>query len=129
MSTGNRIKYLRELNNLTQVELGRIAGVSDKAVSTWENGTAEPRMGAIQKMADYFGVSKGWIIDDDPSSSSESDQVDSLFIEKYSRDVYDVAMKYSKLDSTDRARATERIDMMLEDPKYRLGGAFGEKAI
>lgn len=67
MSIGNNIKWLRESRNLTQAEFGKIAGVSDKAVSTWENGTAEPRMGAIQKIADYFGVSKGWIIDNDLS--------------------------------------------------------------
>ena len=54
MSIRNNIKELRESRNLTQAEFGKIAGVSDKAVSTWENGTAEPRMGAIQKIADYF---------------------------------------------------------------------------
>ena len=58
MGISERIKHLRDLHNLTQAELGRIAGVSDKAVSTWENGSAEPRMGAIQKMADHFGIQK-----------------------------------------------------------------------
>ncbi len=71
MGVSERIKHLRDLHNLTQAELGRIAGVSDKAVSTWENGSAEPRMGAIQKMADYFGISKGWIIGDSPLDDSE----------------------------------------------------------
>lgn len=71
MSIGNNIKLLRDSNNLTQAEFGKIAGVSDKAVSTWENGTAEPRMGAIQRIADHFGVSKGWLIGDStPSASS-----------------------------------------------------------
>jgi hypothetical protein len=37
-------------------------------------------------------------------------------------------MKYSKLGSADRARATERIDMMLEDEKYKKE-FVGEKAI
>jgi len=71
MGISERIKHLRDLHNLTQAELGRIAGVSDKAVSTWENGSAEPRMGAIQKMADYFGISKGWIIGESPLDDSE----------------------------------------------------------
>ena len=30
---------------------------------SWENGTAEPRMGAIQKIADYFGIPKATLID------------------------------------------------------------------
>ena len=127
MSVANRIKFLRESKNMTQVEFGKIAGVSDKAVSTWENGTAEPRMGAIQKIADYFGVSKGWIIDES-SSSSVSDQADSLFIGKYSRDVFDVAMKYNSLDSADKIRAAERIDTLLEDEKYKKE-SINKKAI
>lgn len=64
MSIGENIKKLREKHNLSQKELGEIAGVSDKAVSTWENGLKEPRMGAIQKIADHFGILKSDIIED-----------------------------------------------------------------
>lgn len=64
MSIADNIKALREKYNLTQAELGEIAGVSDKAVSTWEKGTAEPRMGAIQKIAAHFNISKGSLVDD-----------------------------------------------------------------
>ena len=127
MSIGNNIKFLRESKDLTQVEFGKIAGVSDKAVSTWENGTAEPRMGAIQKIADYFGVSKGWLIDDN-SSSSGSDQADSLFIEKYGQPVFDAAMTFASLDEVDQGRISERMAMLLEDDKYKKG-LSEEKAI
>lgn len=65
MPIAENIKRLRNSHNLTQAELGEIAGVTDKAVSTWEKGEKIPRMGAIQKMADYFGVSKSNIIEDD----------------------------------------------------------------
>ncbi len=64
MSIGDNIKYLRRLHNLSQDEFGKIAGVSDKAVSTWETGVKTPRMGAIQKIADYFGIAKSDIIED-----------------------------------------------------------------
>lgn len=65
MSIADNIKCLREQFNLTQGDLGEIAGVSGGAVSTWERGIADPRMGAVQKMADYFKVSKSDIIGDD----------------------------------------------------------------
>ena len=65
MSIASNIKKIRERYDLTQDELGEIAGVSGGAVSTWERGTAEPRMGAIQKIADYFKISKAEIVDDD----------------------------------------------------------------
>ena len=70
MSIAENIKMLRDRYGLTQADLGEIAGVSDKAVSTWENGTAEPRMGAVQKIAEHFGITKGSIVDDSPASSS-----------------------------------------------------------
>ena len=64
MSIADNIKKLRETYDLTQSQLGKIAGVSDKAVWTWENGTAEPRMGALQKIADHFGITKSELVAD-----------------------------------------------------------------
>lgn len=64
MSIATNIKELRLKHNLSQKEFAKIAGVSDKAVSTWENGIKEPRMGTIQKIADYFGLKKSDIIED-----------------------------------------------------------------
>lgn len=64
MGIPDNIKRLRAMHGLTQSELGKIAGVSDKAIWTWENGTAEPRMGAIQKIADHFNIKKSDIIEE-----------------------------------------------------------------
>lgn len=68
MSIGANIRRLRERNGLTQEEFGKIAHVSAMAVSQWENDRAVPRMGAVQALADHFGISKGEIIDDEPSA-------------------------------------------------------------
>ena len=65
MTIADNIKRLRDQYGLTQADLGEIAGVSDKAVWTWENGTATPRMGAVQKLADHFGITKSSIVDED----------------------------------------------------------------
>ena len=64
MGIGMNIKDLREKAGLSQGELARILNVSDKTVSAWENGTRTPRMGAIQKLADYFHVQKSVLIED-----------------------------------------------------------------
>ena len=70
MSIAENIKNLRRRHGLSQAEFGAIAGVTDKAVSTWETGTKEPRMGAIQRLADHFHISKSDIIDDAPSEDA-----------------------------------------------------------
>lgn len=63
MSLGSRIKQLREDKELSQVELAKILGVTDKAVSTWENDLKVPRMGTLESLAKYFGVTKSYIIE------------------------------------------------------------------
>lgn len=65
MSIANNIKRIREQYQLTQEDLGKIAGVSNKAVWAWENGDVIPRMGAIQRIADRFNIPKSVIIDCD----------------------------------------------------------------
>ena len=77
MGISENIKLLREQYSLSQKELGQIAGVSDKAVSTWEQGIKEPRMGAIQKIADHFGIQKSNIIEDN-GLQSQSAPINSL---------------------------------------------------
>jgi repressor LexA len=64
LSIAENIKRIRLEHGLSQTELGKIAGVSDKAVSTWELGIKVPRMGAVEKMANYFGIAKSVIVDD-----------------------------------------------------------------
>lgn len=75
MSIAENIKKLRQDHGLSQAEFGKIAGVSDKAVSTWEIGVKIPRMGAVEKIARYFNIPKSAILDD-----AEVDQVPSGFI-------------------------------------------------
>lgn len=68
MSIARNIRAVRTRNNLTQEEFGEIVGVSSMAVSQWETGRAVPRMGAVQKISDYFHISKGSLIDENSST-------------------------------------------------------------
>ena len=58
------IKKLRNIYGVTQEELARVAGVTENAVSKWENGYSNPRMGAIERMAACYQISKMNIIED-----------------------------------------------------------------
>lgn len=52
-----KIKELREEVQLTQTELAKKIGTSQRNVSNWETGTSEPDLETIGKLADIFGVS------------------------------------------------------------------------
>ena len=64
MTVSEKIFRLRTMHDMTQVQIAKIAGVSDKAVSTWEKGTKEPRMGAIQKLCYHFNIDINKFVDD-----------------------------------------------------------------
>lgn len=56
---GNYLCALRRKRGLTQRELADRLGVSDKAVSKWENGRSMPKSRIIVQLAALYGVSAG----------------------------------------------------------------------
>ena len=54
---GNFIMALRISNGYSQYQLGKLLGVSDKAVSKWETGVAKPRTVTCARLATIFGIS------------------------------------------------------------------------
>ncbi len=54
---GNYLYELRKKAGLSQTELAWQLGVTNKAVSKWENGKAKPSTETIRKLASLFGVS------------------------------------------------------------------------
>lgn len=53
---GNYIYELRSRSGISQSQLAEILGVTNKAVSKWENGKAKPRTDILRKMAVYFNI-------------------------------------------------------------------------
>ena len=53
----NRIKELREVNFITQKQLGDLLGISDRAISKWESGLSKPSGQNLISLAKIFNVS------------------------------------------------------------------------
>ena len=66
MTVGEKIKYHRNLLNLTQEELGSRLGVKKNAVSKWECGRVyDIPASKLRQMAELFGVRTAYLIDDE----------------------------------------------------------------
>ena len=64
---------LLEKNGKTQREVAASISVSPQTFNTWCQGIALPRMGKIQKLADYFNVDKTFLIDPEPLSDASDE--------------------------------------------------------
>lgn len=53
---GNRLCRLRTEAGLSQAQLGEKLGVTNKAISKWENGQTQPGLDAIRKLSEALGV-------------------------------------------------------------------------
>lgn len=54
---GNYIYELRKRNGMSQSKLAEAVGVTNKAVSKWENGKSKPSINVIRKLSALFKVS------------------------------------------------------------------------
>lgn len=58
----NRLKELRQEKKLSQKELAENIGVHYRTLQNWENGESQIKPDKTQKLADYFGVSVGYLL-------------------------------------------------------------------
>ena len=58
----NRLKELRQEKKLSQKELAENIGVHYRTLQNWENGESQIKPEKAQQLADYFGVSAGYLL-------------------------------------------------------------------
>ena len=54
---GDRIKYYRTKNNLTQQEVGEYLGTTSQTISRYESGVLEANQDVLFNLANYFKIS------------------------------------------------------------------------
>ena len=55
-SFGTMLRRLRKEKNYSQFQLGTLIGVSDKAISKWENDYTKPKAASVVKLSKVFSV-------------------------------------------------------------------------
>ena len=92
MTNGERIKYLREKNGLTQKDVAVKLGVEPAAISKYELDMREPNIEAIKKLATIFNVSIDYLLGRTPDVFVDETDRDSLDISAI-RDKYNFTKK------------------------------------
>lgn len=71
-SVGELIYKKRKEKGLTQSQLGEMLGVSNKAVSKWENGESFPEFSAIQPLCEILGITADELVQ---GKESQNDKI------------------------------------------------------
>ncbi len=59
---GATLRTLREESGITQRQLGVLFGVCNQTISSWENGSREPDLDTLVKIASHFEVSVDFLL-------------------------------------------------------------------
>ena len=69
---GNLIAKLREDGGMSQSELGSLLGVTNKAVSRWENGRGYPDTSLLLKLSEILGITVDELLRGELSSTAKN---------------------------------------------------------
>ena len=106
---GNYLTKLRTDKKLSQSELGAMVGVTNKAISKWENGEALPRLERLKMLATIFEISV-----EDLVSGGRLDSTNS---------VYEPKINFGKFDSESEEEKAKQYTLFLEaEEKRRILG-------
>ena len=64
MQLSQKIKKLRERENLSQASFGEKIGVKTNTIWRWETGQATPQTKILQKICDVFNIALSSLVDD-----------------------------------------------------------------
>lgn len=65
MTLGEKIKYLRRKNDVTQEKLAEYLNITYQSISKWENNNALPDISLVVPLANFFGVTLDELFDRD----------------------------------------------------------------
>ncbi len=74
MDIGINLKYQRTIANKSQLEIAKITGISQQALSTWENGQKMPTIDKCIILANYYGITLDELVGRDKLSNFSIDQ-------------------------------------------------------
>ncbi|MCI8283803.1 MAG: helix-turn-helix transcriptional regulator [Firmicutes bacterium] len=63
---------LLEKNQKTSYQVSKDTGIAENIFSYWKNGRSKPKVDKLKILADYFGVSIEYFLEDDMSQHRES---------------------------------------------------------
>lgn len=105
MTIGNKEVFARNLKKYMKMsgkdrkEVGKALGLPYSTLTDWMNGNKYPRINNIEKLAEYFGISKSDLIEDFEDKKKDNDKLATIIVKlRMDKDLLDVVDKLVSLD-------------------------------
>ena len=102
---GNKLVFSRNLKRFVDMsgkdrkEIAAALGLPYSTLTDWMNGNKYPRINNIEKLAEYFSISKSDLIEDFEAKKKDNDKLATIIVKlRMDKDMLDVANKIISLD-------------------------------
>ena len=112
-----RLKTLRKSKKLTQVQISELIGVQQGTYSRWENGTLEPGLEYVVKLANLFETTTDYLLGQTPYSVIDSiplEQIDISNIANFQKRNWYFKTSIAVEVTKNKIKATELKDRVIE---------------
>jgi transcriptional regulator with XRE-family HTH domain len=116
LTFAEKLKRCRLVLNLSQTELAKRSGITERTIYTYESMGIMPRSGNVKRLADALGVSVSYLLEDDRNIVSTP--IDDESIDDVNADIYLFAVKekFGENGLTEAKDLLARTASLLADP-------------
>lgn len=101
------LSYYLDLMNVSQKTLSEKLNVSQAAVTNWVKGKNSPDIETVSEICDFLNIKMSDLLGENKNISKLDEKDNSLI------------SKYNQLNELGQSKLMERLDELLELPKYR----------
>lgn len=117
-----KLRTLMDEENVTQETLGQYLGVTRQTISLYITGKTIPDIYKAKAIADYFGVSVGYLLDDTQAHIAfYNNEQFKDYCKMYGGETYcKICTELSELTDEAQKKVLDRIEELKEIPRYNL---------
>lgn len=131
MTVGERIQKARKAAKLSQKELGDKLGVSASMIGQYENNLRKPKLNRLYALANALNVYPSDLADLDetlmlglgPMITIETEDGEFISLNADTQEAQ-LLNKYNMLNENGKKVALDRLDELLQIPKYQMPGHY-----
>lgn len=113
------LKFYLSQKQSSQLELANYLNVSNTTVNNWVKGYSMPRMNKVDKICNFFNISRSDLIEKKTAPPEHEINIDDEIEKAYGETTKDAVRLFTQLDLLDQGQAIGTMKLLLDAPKYK----------